>query len=88
VLGRVDALVFTAGIGERAAPIREICCQGLPGLGIVLDPEKNRAGSRPPFAVQAADSAVKILVISTNEELQIAEQTLELIQSRKEPRDG
>jgi len=88
VLGRVDALVFTAGIGERAAPIREGCCQGLPGLGIVLDPEKNRAGSRPPFEVQAADSAVKILVISTDEELQIAEQTLELIRSRKETRDG
>jgi len=88
VLGRVDALVFTAGIGERAAPIREICCQGLPGLGIVLDPEKNRAGSRPPFEVQAAASAVKILVIPTDEELQIAEQTLELIQSWKETRDG
>ena len=88
VLGRVDALVFTAGIGERAAPIREICCQGLPGLRIVLDPEKNRAGSRPPFEVQATASAVKILVIPTDEELQIAEQTLELIQRRKENRDG
>jgi len=88
VLGRVDALIFTAGIGERAAPIRETCCQGLPGLGIVLDPEKNRAGYRPPFEVQATTSAVKILVISTDEELQIAEQTLELIQNRKETRDG
>ncbi len=83
VLGTVDALVFTAGIGERAAPIRETCCQGLPGLGIVLDTEKNRGGSHPPFEVQATSSAVKILVISTDEELQIAEQTLELIQSRK-----
>jgi acetate kinase len=85
-LGSVDALVFTAGIGERAAPIRASCCHGLPGLGIVLDPEKNRANARPPFEIQAADSAVRILVISTDEELQIAEQTLELIQHRKESR--
>jgi len=88
VLGRVDALVFTAGIGERAAPIREGCCRGLPGLGILLDPQKNRAGSRPPFEVQATASAVKILVIPTDEELQIAEQTFELIRNRKETRDG
>ncbi|MGW8320131.1 MAG: acetate/propionate family kinase [Thermodesulfobacteriota bacterium] len=88
VLGRVDALVFTAGIGERAAPIRQRCCQGLPGLGIVLDPEKNRADSRPPCEVQATASAVKILVISTDEELQIAEQTLKLIRSRRETRGG
>jgi acetate kinase len=87
-LGSVDALVFTAGIGERAAPIRTSCCQGLPGLGIVLDPAKNRANARPPFEIQAADSAVRILVISTDEELQIAEQTLELIQHQKESRDA
>jgi acetate kinase len=88
VLGRVDALVFTAGIGERAAPIRERCCQGLPGLGIVLDPQQNRACTRTPFETQDTTSSVKILVISTDEELQIAEQTLELIRSRKEAHDG
>ncbi len=86
-LGSVDALVFTAGIGERAASIRASCCRGLPGLGIVLDPAKNRANAQPPFEIQATGSAVRILVISTDEELQIAEQTLELIQNRKEPRD-
>ncbi len=83
VLGRVDALVFTAGIGERAAPVREACCLGLEGIGIALDEEKNRGGSEPPFAIQAASSAVKILVVRTDEELEIAEQTLALIQSRK-----
>ena len=87
-LGGVDALVFTAGIGERAAPIRELCCRGLTGLGIALDPEKNRAGSRPPFAIQAEGSRTAILVIATDEELQIAEQTFALIQQHKEAGDG
>jgi acetate kinase len=86
-LGRVDALVFTAGIGERAAPIRERCCRGLSGVGITLDPKKNRTDSSPPFEIQADNSPVRILVIATDEELQIAEQTLELIQHRKESCD-
>jgi acetate kinase len=89
-LGGVDALVFTAGIGEHAAPIRELCCRGLSGVGITLDAEKNRAGSEPPFEIQAMSSAVRILVIPTDEELQIAEQTLEVIRdlSRKESLDA
>jgi len=87
-LGSVDALVFTAGIGEHAAPIRASCCQGLSALGIVLDPEKNRTNLRTPFEIQAADSEVRILVISTDEELQIAEQTLHLIQNQKDPSDA
>lgn len=86
VLGKVDALVFTAGIGERAAPIREGCCQGLPGLGILLDSERNRGGSEPPFEIQATNSAVKILVVATDEELQIAQQTLAVIQGVKASR--
>jgi acetate kinase len=85
-LGGVDALVFTAGVGEHAAPIRELCCQGLQRLGIVFDPEKNRAGSRPPFEIHAAESTTKILVIATDEELQIAEQTLVLIQRKRASR--
>jgi acetate kinase len=82
-LGGVDALVFTAGIGEHAAPIRERCCQGLSGIGITLDPERNRTEVPPPFEMQAENSRVKILVMATDEELQIAEQTLALIQQRK-----
>ncbi len=83
-MGGVDAIVFTAGIGERAAPIREACCRDLSGLGILLDKEKNRGGSRPPFEIQAAESAVRILVIATDEELQIAEQTFALIRNLKD----
>jgi acetate kinase len=82
-LGEIDALVFTAGIGERAAPIRELCCRGLSGLGITLDPEKNRTDSPPPFEIQADNSSTRVLVIATDEELQIAEQTLAVIQREK-----
>ncbi len=87
-LGSVDALVFTAGIGERAAPIRELCCRGLTGLGIAMDPEKNRAGAAPPIEIQAEGSPVSILVIATDEELQIAEQTFALIRQREEAGNG
>ena len=83
VLGRVDALVFTAGIGEHSSEVRECCCRGLAGLGIVLDPEKNRRPCDPPFDVQSAESRVRILVIRTDEELEIAEQTLALTQRQE-----
>jgi len=82
VLGLVDALVFTAGIGERSPPIRELCCQGLSGLGIVLDPAKNRSDTPPPFEVQAAGSRTRIIVIPTDEELEIAEQTFDLVKRK------
>jgi acetate kinase len=80
VLGIVDALVFTAGIGEHSAQTRDLTCQGLAGLGIVVDPEKNRKQSDGPFDIQAESSSVKILVIPTDEELQIAQQTFAVIQ--------
>ena len=76
VLGRLDALVFTAGIGERSAPIREIACQGLSHLGIEVDPQKNKHPSKKAFEIQTRTSNVKILVIPTNEELEIAAQTV------------
>ncbi len=80
VLGRVDALVFTAGIGERSASIREACCRGLSGLGMVLDPDRNRAAA-PPCEIQAADSRVRILVVPTDEEIRIAEQVYDLVRT-------
>ncbi|MBI9084883.1 MAG: acetate kinase [Desulfobacterales bacterium] len=75
VLGRVDAVVFTAGIGENDDVIRAMICQDLDGLGIRLDEEKNRTrgGARP---IHAADSRVALWVIPTNEELQIARDTV------------
>jgi acetate kinase len=79
VLGRVDALVFTGGIGENAALIRKLCCEDLDRLGIVLDNQNNEACSPGSSEIQGEKSSVRILVIPTNEELEIARQTYELI---------
>jgi acetate kinase len=77
-LGGLDALVFTAGIGEYAAPIRASVCDGAAWLGIQLDPEANaRGGPR----ISRGDSRVAVWVMSTNEELMIAEHTRALVRS-------
>ena len=79
-LGRVDALVFTAGVGEHSDIVRALVCHGLDAYGITLDPEKNRQGpSGAVTEIQAAGAAVKILIIPTNEELEIASQTKDLV---------
>lgn len=81
VLGRVDAVVFTAGIGENAAEIRDRACQGLAGLGIQLDTGRNTAARGTQVEIQSDESPVKVLVIPTDEELEIAQETIEAIQS-------
>jgi acetate kinase len=81
-LGRVDALVFTAGVGERGAAIREKAVEGLGELGIKLDPQSNRL-SRTRNAetlISTPDSPVKIFVIPTDEELVMTEDTYALLQ--------
>lgn len=80
VLGRLDALIFTAGIGEKSALIRAGACQEMSHLGIEIDPEKNNQKSTKAFEIQTRGSTVKVLVIPTNEEREIAEQTLACIQ--------
>ena len=81
-LGRIDALVFTAGVGEKSPYVRWHACQGLAALGIQLDPEKNERGATGAVTeIQHANSAVKVLVIPTNEELEIAQQTAALLES-------
>ena len=70
-MGRLDAVVFTGGIGENDPDTREACTRHLEFLGIVLDPEANRTGAA---AVHAADSRVAVLVIPTDEETMIARQ--------------
>ena len=79
VLGHVDALVFTAGIGENSALVRETACRGLEILGIALDPDKNHAPRSAGAAIERAGAAVRVLVIPTNEEIEIARQTLDNI---------
>ena len=82
VLGRLDGLVFTAGIGEKSPLIRAGVCQGLAHLGIEVDAENNHRKSKEAFEIQSTNSAVKVFVIPTNEELEIAEQTVKCIQGR------
>jgi acetate kinase len=72
VLGGVDALVFTAGIGERSAEIRRRICEASAWLGVTLDPAANTAHAP---RISTADSRVSALVIPTNEELMIARHT-------------
>ncbi|MDT8378931.1 MAG: acetate kinase [Desulfotignum sp.] len=80
VLGRVDCLAFTAGIGENDAVIREKVCHNLGPFGIELDPKLNAGLSKPVEIISAPPSRVKVMVISTNEELEIARQTKALIE--------
>ncbi len=75
VLGRVDALVFTGGIGENAAPIRARTCRGLEPLGYCLDAARNDSGERGPRDLAMADSPKRIFVIPTDEEGLIAQDT-------------
>ncbi len=74
ILGSVDAIVFTGGIGEHSCEVREMVCEGLEGLGVIIDPEKKES-----IEVQSDVSSVRICVISTDEELEIALQTKALI---------
>ena len=83
ILGGLDALIFTAGIGENSAVVRAQVCQGLAGMGIVLDDEKNRNVSAEVMEIQAPSSQCKILVIKTNEELEIAQQSMACIHENK-----
>ncbi len=79
VLGRVDALVFTAGVGENSATVRARVCDGLQGLGVRLQPARNEAGGADTRAIHADDSSAAILIVPTNEELAIARETERLI---------
>jgi acetate kinase len=79
VLGRVDALVFTGGIGENDAEVRRRACEGMELLGIALDEARNGSPSPDPREIQRDGMPVKVLVIPTDEELEIALQTLACI---------
>lgn len=84
VLGRLDALVFTAGIGEKSPLIRARSCRGMAHLGIDVDPVKNKHNSKEAFDIQSENSTARVLVIPTNEEYEIAKQTVGCIQSLSE----
>ena len=75
VLGGLDALVFTAGIGENDPEIRQLICDGLSGLGIELDPQRNLGVTSESRSINRVNSKINVMVIPTNEELAIARQT-------------
>jgi acetate kinase len=77
-LGRVDAIIFTAGVGEHASLVREWACRGLEAIGAILDPFKN-ATRHDEAIISKMASRVKIMIIPTNEELMIARDTRELV---------
>jgi acetate kinase len=71
-LNRLDALVFTAGIGENSAAVRAAACEGLGFIGVRLDPGANEANEKGDRDVAAADSLVRVLVVRTEEDWAIA----------------
>lgn len=83
-LGRVDAVVWTAGVGENAPDIRARAMEGLEFMGIKIDPEKNKLATGGKFEadISAADSKVKVFVIPTDEELVFVEDVVALLEKR------
>ncbi len=81
ILNGLDAIVFTAGIGENSQLMRALVSKDLEFLGIHLDIEKNKIRSKGIHAINTDDSKVKILVIPTNEELEIAKQAVLLFEN-------
>ncbi len=80
VLGGLDLIVFTGGIGERAAPVRGEVCRGLAHLGVILDEQANDAHAD---VISSSESAAMVRVIATNEDLMIARHTHKLVLSEK-----
>jgi acetate kinase len=79
ILNGLDAILFTAGIGENSTLMRKMACKNLDFLGIDLDDTKNEIRSNKIREIQSEKSTVKILVIPTNEEIEIAKQSYQLL---------
>ncbi|MBI9105972.1 MAG: acetate kinase [Spirochaetales bacterium] len=85
---KVDALIFTGGIGENDTRMRQRICRRLQNIGIVMDDEKNQSNGSRPGIVSRDYSPVTIIVMPTNEELQIAIDTYELISQEQQVNKG
>lgn len=81
VLNGLDAIVFTAGIGENSSYIRKLVCTDMDYFGLELDQAKNEVRSKEIREINTPNSKTKILVIPTNEEIEIANQVYELLLS-------
>lgn len=84
VLGGTDAIVFTAGIGENVANIREWSLEGLEYMNVLIDKEKNNSCIGSEMDISTPESKVKVLVIPTNEELVIAEDVVRILDEQGE----
>jgi acetate kinase len=82
-LNGLDALVFTAGIGENRAGIRAAICSNLDQLGIRLDAEKNASAQAGETVISADDSPAKVMIIPTNEELVVAREVKRYLDHRR-----
>ena len=80
-LGRVDAIVFTAGVGENSATVRAGSLEGLEGFGVEIDEARNRSRERGARRISTDASRTAVLVVPTDEELEIARQTLETVEA-------
>lgn len=85
VLEGLETIIFTGGIGEKAAPVRRSVCQGLAYLGVQLDPALNKCHSR---TISTADSSCRVMVVPTDEELMIARHTYRTVFSKKDLNHG
>jgi len=87
VLGRVDAIVFTAGVGENAGYIRQMALEGLENMGIVVDKEKNLGtfSKHGETEISTPESKVKVFVIPTNEELVFVEDVVAILNDTYKP---
>ncbi|MFY0713827.1 acetate kinase [Seonamhaeicola sp. NFXS20] len=81
ILNGLDAIIFTAGIGENSSLVRQLVCEDLDYLGIELDTEENKVRKDDLHEINSKNSKVKVLVIPTNEELEIAKQSVDLFKN-------
>lgn len=79
VLNGLDAIIFTAGVGENSIVLRKLICEEMEFFGIEIDEEKNNVKARKLTEIHSEKSKVKIVVIPTNEELEIAKQSFQLL---------
>ena len=83
-LGRVDAITFTAGVGENDTEVRQDALYNLDMYGIDFDKERNLVRSDEPRVISTDDSPVKVLVVPTNEELAIAQKSADVAAKARE----
>ena len=82
VLGGIDVLIFTGGIGENSSKLREKVCEGLEFLGLELDLDQNKL-AKSERLISKDSSRIKVVIIPTNEEIIVARETLKVLESRK-----